>query len=262
MLTGLTGSQNNAAALARFAPEAVLFAHDSEGIPALHWAAINDAVDVVLATLALARERGYEAAVVNRIAGEARGTAAHWAARQGACRALHLLVTSPLWDPSVTDWQKHTVLHAAVCFDQPAATLLLLAHGCDVGACDALEGRSALGWACALSTVTVPTVKFLLLYASRDDLDAIDAHGRTPLHWAVFQGKWDIAMELVRTGARADVDDATGKQPLHLVLPESRHKADWLRELLTLPPAVFQARLRRQVRPTRRTDDRPLTRTK
>lgn len=119
-----------------------------------------------------------------------------------------------------------TPLHRAVRY--PDVTALLLDRGASVAAVDA-RGRTPLHWA-ACDAENCRMVAALLLDRKADPR-AADHDGRTPLHLAADAGRDNVAYELLRRGADVNAPDNFRQTPLHLAASH-RHFGDTVRTLI------------------------------
>ncbi len=113
------------------------------------------------------------------------------------------------------------LLRAADAGDELEFISSLLARGADVNAVDA-EGRSALHYAAQHGDIELAE----LLLAHGADIEA-RGNDSTPLMWALFCGEPEFAIHLLQHGANACCRDGAGLTPLHICV-----SADAARELL------------------------------
>ncbi len=115
-----------------------------------------------------------------------------------------------------TPW---TALHVAIETDDVEMTRLLLSRGARM----ADSGYTALHRACRRSFCSrhggirpqwTPIVELLLKYGA--ELNAVDAHGMTPLHYAIRSHVDDTVRLLVERGADVNLKDGEGRSPLKL----------------------------------------------
>jgi uncharacterized protein len=86
------------------------------------------------------------------------------------------------------------------------------------------DGRTPLHFAAFQGDVD----RVLELIASGADLDAADAEGRTPLHYAAQEWWIDAAAQLCEAGATVDCADAFGNTPLGRATFESRGRGEMI----------------------------------
>lgn len=111
---------------------------DAENVTLLHWAAINNRLD-------LAQYYISKGADIDAIGGDLNSTPLHWATRQGVLPMVVLLLQNRA-DPSLLDGDGMTSLHLAVQSGHTSITAYLVAKGADINAPD-LNGTTALMWA-------------------------------------------------------------------------------------------------------------------
>ncbi|GBP08239.1 Delta-aminolevulinic acid dehydratase [Eumeta japonica] len=97
---------------------------------------------------------------------------------------------------------------------------LLLSRGADAAACDT-EGNAVLHW-CALAG-DAASLRLLLDAAAPHALDALNAHGDTPLHVAARQGHYGCVVLLLARGATTDVENSSGELPVEVCSAECRN---------------------------------------
>eukprot|EP01012_Entosiphon_sulcatum_P028311 TRINITY_DN3420_c0_g1_i1.p1 TRINITY_DN3420_c0_g1~~TRINITY_DN3420_c0_g1_i1.p1 ORF type:complete len:2058 (+),score=194.52 TRINITY_DN3420_c0_g1_i1:28-6201(+) len=186
---------------------------DSEGQTPLHVAAGSG--NVVFLQGALCALRNDEWFDVEDRAGR---TPLHLAAANGHCDCVAFLL-----DRGVRCEHKDSAGSTALCLTLDCVALsklatiqLLLDSGCRVTV-PASAQFSPIHKACMLGDVASVS---LIVKASKEHLkafiDSPDDEGNTPLAVAVRHGQFELASELLRLGARADVSNITGDTPLHL----------------------------------------------
>lgn len=111
---------------------------DDENVTLLHWAAINNRIEVVKFLLS----RGAE---VNAVGGDLQSCPVHWATRQGHLSMMVTLMRHG-GDPSILDGEGCNCLHLAAQFGHTAIVAYLVAKGNEINAPDA-NGMTPLMWA-------------------------------------------------------------------------------------------------------------------
>lgn len=168
---------------------------DAENVTHLHWAAINNRIEISKLFLS----RGAE---VDAVGGELKSTPLHWAARQGHFQMVMLLMQHGA-DPNIKDGEGCSGLHLAAQFGHTAIVAYLVAKCCHINDTDA-NGMTALMWSCFRATQGLdPTRLLLTLGASTSMRDNL--HGNTPLHWALLAKNLHAVAQLV-TKFNADVE--------------------------------------------------------
>jgi ankyrin repeat protein len=180
-----------------------------------------------------------------------RTTALHWAARTGNARAVEILVRAG-WDVNAesawgtpahalflapkaqrcpeealeillsagADWrakteQHGTLLHRAVFENCPATAKMLIERGADINAKATYLQQTPLHTALREAKGDRDAMIRLLL-DHKADVNALNARGDTPLHYAVAFGETAHVQMLVDAGAKLDVPNKENKTPLAL----------------------------------------------
>eukprot|EP00117_Sycon_ciliatum_P008196 scpid30645/ scgid11005/ Palmitoyltransferase ZDHHC17; Huntingtin yeast partner H; Huntingtin-interacting protein 14; Huntingtin-interacting protein 3; Huntingtin-interacting protein H; Putative MAPK-activating protein PM11; Putative NF-kappa-B-activating protein 205; Zinc finger DHHC domain-containing protein 17 len=176
---------------------------DEQNITPMHWAAINDRLDVVRYFI----DRGAD---VNAIGGVLNATPLHWATKRGHLGMVMLLVKNHA-DIRLKDGEGLCALHQASQCGHWTICAYLTASGQDVDERDD-NGMTPLMWACYNSFSQNPTQFFI---ANNAMLSSVDSRqGNTPLHFAVIAGNNVVIPKLLKAGARLDVTNAAGQTPL------------------------------------------------
>lgn len=111
---------------------------DGENVTLLHWAAINNRLELVKYYIACG-------AIVNAIGGDLKSTPLHWATRQGHIAMVVLLMRSGA-DASLQDGDGYNCLHLAAQFGHTSIAAYFIAQGVDINAPDS-NGMTPLMWA-------------------------------------------------------------------------------------------------------------------
>ncbi|KAJ8248928.1 hypothetical protein GJAV_G00229280, partial [Gymnothorax javanicus] len=176
---------------------------DKENVTLLHWAAINNQMELVKYYIS-------KGAIVDQLGGDLNSTPLHWAVRQGHLSMVIRLMRYGA-DPSLLDGEGFRCLHLAVLFQHMPIAAYLMAKGQDVDTPD-LNGQSPLMLAAQKIIGPEPT-NFLI--KSNASVSAVDKlHGNSPLHCAVLAGNVDAAHILLEAGASVDLQNAKGHTPL------------------------------------------------
>lgn len=178
---------------------------DKENVTLLHWAAINNRLELVKYYMS-------KGAVVDQLGGDLNSTPLHWAIRQGHLQmVIHLLRYGA--DPSIADGEGYRALHLAILFQHMAIAAYLMAKGQEVDTPDS-NGQTPLMLAAQKIIGPEPT-HFLVRHEA--SVSAVDLSSRnTPLHCAVLAGNVDAAHVLLEAGASVDAQNAEGHTPLDL----------------------------------------------
>ncbi|XP_078714248.1 palmitoyltransferase ZDHHC17-like [Lampetra fluviatilis] len=191
---------------------------DAEGISLLHWAAINNRIDVAKFYLS-------KGAVVNQFAGVLNATPMHWAVRQGHLEMAVLLMSFG-GDPGLWDDEGGSCLHTAAQFDHPHIIAYLLAKGQDIDLLDK-HGRTPIMLAALRTQGPEPTRMLVQCGASLGRVDQL--HGNSVLHYAVQGGAGMPTQVLLDAGAPIDIVNKEGETPLAMAV---RMKASFVARLL------------------------------
>lgn len=184
----------------------ILLQSDPDGIPPLHWAALNGRWLVCKYLL----DHGV---LVDALGGDQAAPAIHWAICKGHASVVSLFIRYGA-DWRVSDSQGYNSMHVAAQNGQEMIILLLKAQGADINTLDRAN-RNPLLWSAYRGHGPV-TEQLIKLGAN---LNQQDTNGRGPLHWAVIKGQAICSAKLAKAGAAFDIKDVEGKTP-----------ADWAKE--------------------------------
>uniref|UniRef100_G3Q770 Palmitoyltransferase n=1 Tax=Gasterosteus aculeatus aculeatus TaxID=481459 RepID=G3Q770_GASAC len=178
---------------------------DKENVTLLHWAAINNRIDLVKYYIT-------KGAIVDQLGGDLNSTPLHWATRQG-----HLSMVVQLMkygaDPSLIDGEGCSCGHLAAQFGHTSIVAYLIAKGQDVDMMDQ-NGMTPLMWA-AYRTHSVDPTRLLLTFNVSVNLGD-KYHKNTALHWAVLAGNTTVISLLLDANANVDAQNIKGETPLDL----------------------------------------------
>ncbi|CCJ30506.1 unnamed protein product [Pneumocystis jirovecii] len=173
---------------------------DDQGVTALHWASINDHVDVV-------RYLVLNGVDVNAQDGEFHATPLHWAAKNGNLYTVHMLLHHGAC-LHFTDVQGFTALHLATHCSSVMLVLYLLHQNIQVDCLDDND-RTPLIWAAYNGDELI--VDMLLRWGA--DVKLQDKQGMTALHWAIVKGNKVCIKRLVEAGSDVFAKEYNGKTP-------------------------------------------------
>eukprot|EP00112_Aurelia_sp_Birch-Aquarium-sp1_P013423 Seg2847.7 transcript_id=Seg2847.7/GoldUCD/mRNA.D3Y31 product="Palmitoyltransferase ZDHHC17" protein_id=Seg2847.7/GoldUCD/D3Y31 len=187
---------------------------DAENVTILHWASINNRVQVMEYLIS-------KGAVVDQRGGNLNGTPLHWAIRQGHLDAVVTLMKHGA-DPGLQDSEGCTGLHLAAQFGHTAIVAFLLAKGMDVDLMDK-SGMTPLMWA-AYRSFGVDTMRVLLNFGASINL-ADKMHKNTALHWAVASSNTNAIRPLLKSGANLSAVNEQNLTPLDLA---TERRNNWM----------------------------------
>ncbi|KAJ1660138.1 palmitoyltransferase akr1 [Dispira simplex] len=177
---------------------------DAQGVTALHWAAINNHVDLAQCLLDYGAD-------INAISDDLKATPLHWACRQNQMAMAVFLVDHGA-DLVAGDSAGYCPLHLAVHASSPMLVLYFAAVArVPLDQQDA-TGHTALMWAAFQGEGLI--VRILLRLGAT--VRGADQSGFSALHWAVARGFRDSVEALLRRGADPDAQDLKGKTPLDI----------------------------------------------
>ncbi|KAK7207838.1 Palmitoyltransferase AKR1 [Myxozyma melibiosi] len=240
----VAAQRGDVAELARLIESEQFSVHDTspDGTTALHWAAINNAIEAVNYLL----DHGAE---VDKKGGELMATPLLWACRVGLSDMAYLLIQRGA-DPLRTDAQGFNALHIAIHSSNIMLIVYLLHQGLPVDYADPQQ-RTALHWAAYQGDPL--SVDVLLRWGA--DVRLKDDTGFTPLHWAVVRGNMASMKRLIEEGSDVKAETADGKTPA-IIAKEMMCYPVWLLALkkagrdpdgMTIPKKISQYMLRRVV---------------
>ncbi|KAK2715326.1 hypothetical protein QYM36_010078 [Artemia franciscana] len=146
---------------------------DSDGIPLLHWAAINNRLEIAKSLL-------LKNADVNATTGALLSTPLHWAAREGNLEIIKLLIEHGA-DILKSDGEGNSALHTAAALGHSSIVAYLIAKGVDSNLPNSNNKTTPLMVAVVDKKNTETCLLLLSLGASPYSKDI---SGNTALHWA------------------------------------------------------------------------------
>ncbi|XP_070568248.1 palmitoyltransferase ZDHHC17-like isoform X1 [Ptychodera flava] len=180
---------------------------DHENVTLLHWAAINNRIDLVKYLI-------NKGAIIDELGGELNSTALQWATRQGHLPMVILLMQYGA-DPSILDGEGCACVHLASQFGHTAILAYLIAKGEDPDLMDQ-NGMTPLMWSCYRMFSVDPARLLLTMGASINLQDRV--HQNTALHWAVMSGNSCVFQVLLNAGSDSYVENAKGESVFKLAL--------------------------------------------
>ncbi|KAF7488086.1 Palmitoyltransferase ZDHHC17 [Sarcoptes scabiei] len=177
---------------------------DQENVSLLHWAAINNRIELVEYFI----EKGAE---IDAIGGDLRSTPLHWATRQGHLHMIVKLIKHGA-DPSIMDGDGYNSLHLAAQFGHTSIAAYLIAKGQDIDAPDS-NGMTALMWSAFRNNSVDPT---RLLITLGSNLSLTDKNRNTALHRAVLARNATVVSILLKFGANTNIQNMAGDTPLDM----------------------------------------------
>ncbi|XP_048340262.1 palmitoyltransferase ZDHHC13 isoform X4 [Sphaerodactylus townsendi] len=199
---------------------------DKENITLLHWAAINNRLE-------LAKFFISKGAIVDQLGGDLNSTPLHWAIRQGHLSMVILLLKFGA-DPALIDGEGYSSLHLAVLFQHMPIIAYLISYGQSIDTTDH-NGQTPLMLA-AHKVLGLDPTRFLLKF--NPSLNAVDnIEKNTALHCAIAAGNVSAVDLFLEAGSSLDIKNIKGDTPLdlahqtqhrliiHLITEEGRMRA-------------------------------------
>ncbi|KAJ7344577.1 hypothetical protein JRQ81_000527 [Phrynocephalus forsythii] len=178
---------------------------DKENVTLLHWAAINNRLDLVKFFIS-------KGAVVDQLGGDLNSTPLHWAIRQGHLSMVILLLKFGA-DPALIDGEGYSSLHLAVLFQHMPVIAYLISKGQSIDTTDR-NGQTPLMLS-AHKVIGMEPTRFLLKF--NPSLKAVDnVEKNTALHWAILAGNVNAVDLLLEAGSSLDIKNVKGERPLDL----------------------------------------------
>lgn len=183
----------------------------SDGITALHWAAINNRLTIVKYLI----ENDHSKADPNLLGGELKASPLHWACRNGLVYIVDYFIVHTDADPTLRDSQSYNALHLAVHSSNITLIIYLLLSCCgststskqlyvdESDNCD----RTSLHWAAYQGDLL--TINALLKFGA--DVSKIDKNLFIPLHWAFMKGYKTVLKVLAGAGSNIFAKNDQGK---------------------------------------------------
>ncbi|KAH1171807.1 hypothetical protein KIL84_007425 [Mauremys mutica] len=178
---------------------------DKENVTLLHWAAINNRLDLIKFYIS-------KGAVVDQLGGDLNSTPLHWAIRQGHLSMVILLLKCGA-DPALIDGEGYSGIHLAVVFQHMPVIAYLISKGQSVDTTD-FSGQTPLMLSAQKVIGPEPTGFLLKFNPSLSAVDKIQKN--TALHWAVTAGNVNAVELLLDAGSNLDIKNVKGETPLDL----------------------------------------------
>eukprot|EP00824_Muranothrix_gubernata_P005869 TRINITY_DN17637_c0_g1_i1.p1 TRINITY_DN17637_c0_g1~~TRINITY_DN17637_c0_g1_i1.p1 ORF type:complete len:691 (+),score=127.34 TRINITY_DN17637_c0_g1_i1:2-2074(+) len=175
---------------------------DAQGATTLHWAALNDRLQVCSFLL------NHGASIDAPALGTTGNTPLHWATINGHFRVVHFLVEHGA-DVNKPDSKGYTALFHAVQSGHKNIAEYLLLREADVHHIDK-EGHTILHWAAYMGHEDLIE---LALQFDREFLHVQDAQGMTALHWTACRDNASASRFLIRNGANPLIKEMKGQTP-------------------------------------------------
>jgi palmitoyltransferase ZDHHC13/17 len=206
---------------------------DGDTVTLLHWASINNRVEIVKFLL----EKN---ASVDARGGDLNSTPLHWATRQGHLASVVLLMNAEA-DPQIKDAEGCSAMHLAAQFGHTAVVAYFIARNVHPDTFDA-GGMTALMWS-SWKIMSLDPVRLLLTLGASPNLQD-ESHGNTALHWAILARNPRAIHTLIFKGkANLDVSNQRGDTPLKLL--QQHITARWIHyEVLEKIKDVTQERVK------------------
>eukprot|EP00471_Norrisiella_sphaerica_P006078 CAMPEP_0184489386 /NCGR_PEP_ID=MMETSP0113_2-20130426/15223_1 /TAXON_ID=91329 /ORGANISM="Norrisiella sphaerica, Strain BC52" /LENGTH=314 /DNA_ID=CAMNT_0026872765 /DNA_START=27 /DNA_END=968 /DNA_ORIENTATION=- len=185
---------------------------DDQNCSLLHWASINNRVDIVKYLLE-------KHADVNRPGGILQETPLQWAARQGHLDVVILLYEAG-GDLSIRSTEGLDALMLACHCQKFALAMYLLSRGCSPNVQDN-RGLTPLARVCRHHSYDLRMIRLLLTLGAAKSIDAKHSQtGNTALHWAISNsrspGTAKTILALLDAGASMSVKNNKNLTPLDL----------------------------------------------
>lgn len=148
---------------------------------------------------------------------ETRETVIHYLASQGRPDVIQILLKTGHYKVDVRDYDEKTPLHYASINCREDVFEFLVDYGADIDARDAV-GATPLHFAVRWGSEAI--VRYILRRKGSEAISVLDSGdrlGRTPLHYAASQKTGlSYISNLLKAGANMDMRDHSGMSPLHL----------------------------------------------
>ncbi|RDD38970.1 Palmitoyltransferase ZDHHC17 [Trichoplax sp. H2] len=187
---------------------------DAEGITALHWAAINNRLEI-------AEFFVLRGADINAQGGLLKGTPINWATRQGHLKMVVLLMRHGA-DPSIKDTEGYACLHLACQFHHTNIAAYLIAKGEEIDMMDD-NGMTPLMWASYKCHGIDPVRLLISCGAALNFQDNV--HLNSAIHWALTSNNGSAISQLCNAGCTLDLVNAKKETPLDIAVAKKNNFA-------------------------------------
>jgi len=186
---------------------------DNENVYLLHWAAINNRLEIARYLLSLGCN-------IDPIGGELETTPLNWAARSGHIQMVIYLMQNGA-NPLLYDLEGYSTIHLATMFGHSIVVAYLIAKGIDTDMPDK-NGASPLMYAAQRIHNRDPA-QLLITFNAR--LNAQDNKGNTPLHYCIAYNNATVMQVLLDKGASLDIKNLKGLTPIEFALDRKKMNA-------------------------------------
>lgn len=205
---------------------------DQENVYLLHWAAINNRVDLAKYFI----EKG---AQIDPIGGTLESTPLHWAARSGNISMVVFLINAGA-NPLLYDNEGFSTIHLASMFGHTSIVAFLLAKGVDADMPDKINA-TALMYAAQRIHNRDPA-QLLITFNAR--LNAQDINGNTPLHYCVQFNNSIVMRSLLDKGASLEIKNNKNLTPFELAIERKKQNivfmlSSYANDNKTYVPKIF-----------------------
>jgi ankyrin repeat protein len=192
---------------------------DSENVYLLHWAAINNRIEIAKYLLGLN-------VAIDPVGGELESTPLNWAARSGHIQMVVFLLQNGA-NPATFDIEGFSTIHLSTMFGHSIVTAYLLAKGLDPDMKDK-NGVTPLMFA-AQRVHSRDPAQLLLTFSAR--MNVQDSKGNTPLHYCVAFNNVTVMKILLDKGASLDIKNHKGLDPVEFAIDRGKGSAASLMRL-------------------------------
>ncbi len=193
---------------------------DGENVYLLHWAAINNRLEIAKYLLSLG-------CAVDVVGGELESTPLNWAARSGHIQMVVYLMKNGA-NPLTFDIEGFSTIHLSTMFGHSIVTSYLLAKGIDPDMKDK-NGVTPLMFAAQRIHSRDPA-QLLITFNAR--MNAQDNKGNTPLHYCVAYNNATVMKILLDKGASLDVKNNKCMDPIEFAIDRNKGSAAGMMRLV------------------------------